>query len=156
MSGTRTRAWIAAHIPHQGSMCLLDEVVSWNDEQIVCSAVSHMQRDNPLRNSSTLGIANGIEYAAQAMAVHGALIAAEDSAPGSGYLTCVRNVNWCRNRLDDIDGALMVRAQRLSGNDSTILYDFTLLSSEQILLSGRASVMLNADAINTSETGATA
>ncbi|HAJ12631.1 MAG TPA: 3-hydroxylacyl-ACP dehydratase, partial [Comamonadaceae bacterium] len=22
--------WIAAHIPHQGSMCLLDEVLTWD------------------------------------------------------------------------------------------------------------------------------
>lgn len=148
--------WIAAHIPHQGSMCLLDEVVSWNDDQIICRAVSHSQSDNPLRNSATLGIANGIEYAAQAMAVHGALIAADGPPPESGFLTSVRNVNWFRDRLDDLDGDLIVRAERLSGNGSTILYDFTLLSAEHVLLSGRASVMLNADTLNTNESGATA
>jgi predicted hotdog family 3-hydroxylacyl-ACP dehydratase len=27
-------AWIAAHIPHSGSMCLLDQVVEWDAERI--------------------------------------------------------------------------------------------------------------------------
>ncbi|MGA2366137.1 MAG: 3-hydroxylacyl-ACP dehydratase, partial [Steroidobacteraceae bacterium] len=26
------RAWIVAHIPHQGRMCLLDQVLSWDPQ----------------------------------------------------------------------------------------------------------------------------
>ena len=66
------RAWIAAHIPHQGGMCLLDRVESWTGTEIVCRTRSHLAADNPLRYQCSLGIANGIEYAAQAMAVRGA------------------------------------------------------------------------------------
>ena len=138
-------AWIAAHIPHQGSMCLLDRVESWNETAILCRAHSHLVADNPLREAGSLGIVNGIEYAAQAMAVHGALLAGDDQAPSAGFLTSVRNVHWHRQRLDDVDAELMVRAERLSGNELNILYEFSLYCADTLLLSGRASVMLNAN-----------
>jgi predicted hotdog family 3-hydroxylacyl-ACP dehydratase len=136
--------WIAAHIPHQGSMCLLDRVESWNETTIICRANSHLRADNPLRHAGRLGIANGIEYAAQAMAVHGALLASADQAPSAGFLTSVRNVRWQRQRLDDVEGELVARAERLSGNELNILYDFSLHCADDVLLSGRASVMLDA------------
>ncbi|MEK6297982.1 MAG: hydroxymyristoyl-ACP dehydratase, partial [Paraburkholderia tropica] len=43
------RAWIAAHIPHSGAMCLLDSVEAWDDAQIRCLATSHLDTHNPLR-----------------------------------------------------------------------------------------------------------
>ena len=136
--------WIAAHIPHQGSMCLLDCVISWDETTIVCRARSHRYTDNPLRHENTLGIANGIEYAAQAMAVHGALLADNGQTPTAGFLTSVRNVEWNRPRLDDLGDELIIRAERLSGNASNILYAFGLYCAEECLLSGRATVMLDA------------
>jgi predicted hotdog family 3-hydroxylacyl-ACP dehydratase len=63
---------IAALIPHQGAMCLLEEVLSTNDAGIVCRAVSHRDSGHPLREDGILPAVCGIEYAAQAMAVHGA------------------------------------------------------------------------------------
>lgn len=77
------RAWIAAHIPHQGSMCLLDAVREWSGEAITCTASSHTDPANPLRADGRLGAANGIEYAAQAMAIHGALLAGDGSEAAS-------------------------------------------------------------------------
>lgn len=136
--------WIAAHIPHQGDMCLLDRVESWNETSIVCRAHSHLSVDNPLRHQGSLGIANGIEYAAQAMAVHGALLAGDDKRPAAGFLTSVRNIRWHRPRLDDVDGELTICAERLSGNESIILYEFDLHCADGLLLSGRASVMVDA------------
>jgi predicted hotdog family 3-hydroxylacyl-ACP dehydratase len=138
------QAWIAAHIPHQGAMCLLDAVEQWDAEAIVCRASSHRRADNPLRAADRLGIANGIEFAAQAMAVHGALLAADDAAPTVGFLTSVREVQWQRPRLDDIAGDLMVHAARISGSANSLLYQFELRADKAIVLSGRASVMLKA------------
>jgi len=137
-------AWIAAHIPHQGDMCLLDRVESWNETRIVCRARSHQAEANPLRHEGRLGIANGIEYAAQAMAVHGALLAGDDKRPAAGFLTSVRNVRWHHQRLDDLAGELTISADRLSGNEATILYEFSLHCGDDPILSGRASVMLDA------------
>ncbi len=136
------RAWIAAHIPHQGSMCLLDSVESWNDSAIICRATSHRQPDNALRSNGRLGILNGIEYAAQAMAVHGAILSGDDKTPEAGYLVSVRDIRWQCARLDDLEGELRVQCERISGNPTSVLYRFGLNADGRTVLSGRASVLL--------------
>ena len=141
------RAWIAAHIPHQGSMCLLDAVLEWSDTAIACRALSHTDPANPLRAGGRLGAATGIEYAAQAMAVHGALLAGTDAPPRQGYLTSVRSVTLHVARLDDLAGALDVSAERLSGDGNHILYQFSLAHAGRCLLEGRAAVVLDATAL---------
>jgi predicted hotdog family 3-hydroxylacyl-ACP dehydratase len=148
-------AWIAARIPHQGSMCLLDHVLEWDDNRILCSAASHRAGDNPLRAHGRLGIACGIEYAAQAMAVHGALCAASAvvegaPAPRMGMLTSVRGVDLQVSRLDDIAADLEVQAERVSGDRNAIVYEFTLRADARILVSGRATVILDVDAMGES------
>lgn len=137
-------AWIAAHIPHQGSMCLLDAVLDWSENAISCRAISHRDPANPLRADGRLGAANGIEYAAQAMAIHGALLAGEDGPPRQGYLTSVRGVTLHVTRLDDLPEALTVQAERLSGDANNILYQFSLSHAGRCLLEGRAAVVLDA------------
>lgn len=144
------RAWIAAHIPHQGSMCLLDAVREWSGEAITCTASSHTDPANPLRADGRLGAANGIEYAAQAMAIHGALLAGDDnegSQPRQGYLTSVRSVTLHVDRLDDLSGPLEVQAERLSGDANNILYQFSVGHAGRCLLAGRAAVVLDAAAL---------
>jgi predicted hotdog family 3-hydroxylacyl-ACP dehydratase len=137
-------AWIAAHIPHQGSMCLLDAVVEWSESSITCHATSHTDPNNPLSASGRLGAANGIEYAAQAMAIHGALLANTDDTPRQGYLTSVRSVSLHVARLDNLPGTLNVQAERLSGDTNNILYHFSVSHAGRSLLEGRATVVLDA------------
>lgn len=138
---------IAARIPHQGTMCLLDRVESWDANRIVCRAVSHRDVNNPLRAAGRLGAANGIEYAAQAMAIHGALLAASAAPPKAGYLTSVRSVNLHVDRLDLVAGELQIVAERLSGDAVSVLYTFTVAADGQRLLDGRASAVLDAGAL---------
>ncbi|AOF86707.1 putative 3-Oxoacyl-[acyl-carrier-protein] reductase [Hydrogenophaga sp. RAC07] len=145
VNAERDCAWIAARIPHQGRMCLLDAVTDWSADHIVCHALSHTDPAHPLRAAGRLGASNGIEYAAQAMAVHGALVAGADAAPRQGYLTSVRSVTLHAERLDDLPGPLSVRAERLSGDANHVLYRFTLHHGERCLLEGRAAVVLDAD-----------
>lgn len=141
-------AWIANHIPHQGSMCLLDNVEAWNQETISCRASSHRNIDNPLRAHDQLGIACGIEYAAQAMAVHGALLApAESARPRVGYLVSVRAVTMAVTRLDDIHADLLIIANCIMSSENNILYQFSVSAADKILLEGRAAVVLNADTL---------
>ncbi len=138
--------WIAERIPHQGSMCLLEQVIDWNDERIVCQTGTHRQPDNPMRLEGRLGAACGIEYAAQAMAVHGALLADADTRPSKGYLTSVRDVELLTVRLDNVAGDLHILAERLSGDDNMVLYRFTVATQDQQpLLRGRAAVVMDAD-----------
>jgi predicted hotdog family 3-hydroxylacyl-ACP dehydratase len=140
-------AAIAARIPHQGDMCLLDAVLDWSDAAISCRALSHTSPHNPLRAEGRLGAANGIEYAAQAMAMHGALLAKANDAPRQGYLTSVRSVSLHVTRLDDLPGELLVQAERLSGDSNHILYQFSLSHAGRCLLDGRAAVVLDAAAL---------
>lgn len=146
-------AWLRAHLPHQGSMCLLDAVTAWDAQRIRCTASSHRHADNPLRAHDRLGAACGIEYAAQAMAAHGALLAASDSSPGVGYLAGVRGVELHVARLDDIAADLDVEAERQSGDDNIIIYGFHVSAGGRALLSGRATVVLDAAVLDTDKLG---
>lgn len=134
-------AWIASRIPHQGAMCLLHDVQEWNFERLLCIATSHNTIDNPLRARGKLAAACGIEYAAQAMAVHGALIA-EGAQQRQGYLASVRGVTLHVARLDDIADRLTIEVVRFSGDDNTILYDFSIRANQKMLLEGRAAVFM--------------
>lgn len=148
---TLNRDAIARRIPHQGSMCLLDSVLAWDHDLIRCQTSTHLLPDHPLRAHGRLGAACGVEYAAQAMAVHGALVAqsldsgnAGSSPPRAGYLAGVRGVTLHVERLDTVAGPLTVSAQRITGDANTVLYSFTVEAGEQTLLSGRAVVVLDA------------
>ena len=152
------RAWIESRIPHHGRMCLLDEVIAWNAARVSCRSSTHREADNPLRAYGRLGIACGIEYAAQAMAVHGALVAGGApaagadldhgaplaGAPAAGFLAAVRDVRFHALRLDDVQGDLICDAVRMAGDATTALYEFELRSEATLLLRGRATVVLDA------------
>ncbi len=136
------RDWIAAHIPHQGAMCLLEEVLEWDARHIVCGASSHRDPANPMRVADRLPAACGIEYGAQAMAVHGALLDARGAPLARGFLASVRSVRLHAARLDDVAGPLRVSAERLSGEGTHILYAFSVACDAGELLGGRAAVVL--------------
>lgn len=139
------RAWIAAHIPHQHDMCLLEQVLEWDEQRLRCRAISHRDPSNPLRSHDRLAAVCGVEYAAQAMAVHGALLAAAQDAPRAGFLASIRNTELHVERLDDIASDLLVEAERFSGDANNILYDFSVRTQDRVLVTGRAAVVLNAD-----------
>ena len=142
-------------------MCLLDAVISWNPERVTCRSSTHRAADNPLRAYGRLGIACGIEYAAQAMAVHGALVAdgsplvsapltgapaaawAARGSPAAGFLAAVRGVRFHALRLDDVQGDLICDAVRMAGDAATALYEFELRSETTPLLTGRATVVFD-------------
>jgi predicted hotdog family 3-hydroxylacyl-ACP dehydratase len=135
-------AWIAAQIPHQGSMCLLEEVLSWDLQRIACRSLSHRAVDNPLRAHGRLGAACAIEYAAQAVAVHGALLQCPPATgTGFGMLTSARRVEFAIARLDNLPHELLVSAQRLHSDAVSALYSFALHDGERLLAQGRLSLL---------------
>ena len=140
-------AWISERIPHQGSMCLLDRVDAWDAQHVRCIASSHRAPDNPLRSHGRLAAACGFEYAAQAMAVHGALLAQEHSPLRSGLLASIRSAILHVGRLDDVVADLTVQAELVSSDGNVVLYDFSVRASDQALLEGRAAVILDASMI---------
>lgn len=147
-------AWIASHIPHQGAMCLIDEVLDWSATEICCRTASHRQSSNPLRTVDRLRAECGIEYAAQAIAIHGVLNAASDgAAPVAGMLASVRGVRLHVSRLDDIDTDLVIRGARISGDATALLYDFSIARESKTLLAGRATIILRAPFLTPVSTG---
>jgi len=148
---TLDHAGIAARIPHQGTMCLLHSVRRWDQTTIACDAVSHRDLSNPLRSHGQLGAVCGIEYAAQAMAVHGALQAGPDLVcPRVGYLVSVRGATLHATRLDDIAADLLIEASCVTASAHNILYEFNISAAGQCLLTGRAAVVLDAQALQPS------
>ena len=84
-------------IPHAGGMCLLDEVVAWDDAAIHARTRSHARDDNPLRSDGQLRALHLAEYGAQAMAIHGGLLArAQGAVAAPGYLVSLRDVELAR------------------------------------------------------------
>lgn len=139
-----TPAQIARLIPHQGRMCLLDAVLSCTPEHIVCSAGSHAAADHPLRSPGGLLAPVGIEYAAQAMALHGALNAKPGVDGRPGFLASARSVRLHVPRLDDAPGPLQVQVQHLAGDERQAMYRFELRDATgRALLDGRATVVLD-------------
>lgn len=150
MKAMLTKTEIAARIPHGGPMCLLDCVVSWNNETIICEANNHRNQDHPLACDGALDTMAAIEYAAQAMAVHGALIVehaasvTQSDGPKMGYLASVRDVSCALPFLHELVAPLRIEATRLMGEETRVLYEFTVSADEQLCAQGRAAVVLDA------------
>jgi len=141
---TMNRDGIAKRIPHSGSMCLLDSLESWSADAIHCTSNTHRDPANPLRVASGLLVPCAIEYAAQAMALHGGLIAAEGHPPSAGFLASARGVRFSVARLDTIEGALHLHAERLSGDEQQVMYQFLVKDAQGASIAeGRAVVVLN-------------
>jgi predicted hotdog family 3-hydroxylacyl-ACP dehydratase len=137
----------AAHIcdllPHAGAMCLLGEALACDAERIACRATSHLDPGNPLRRGGVLRAICGIEYAAQAMALHGALLRGSGPAR-AGYLISVRDVHCGAATLDACPGPLEITAERTAVNGNHVAYAFRIVASGTLLLQGRATVVLGA------------
>jgi predicted hotdog family 3-hydroxylacyl-ACP dehydratase len=134
---------IARLIPHHGDMCLLAGVQHYDAQTIRCSAVSHRLLNNPLRENGVLHAVCGVEYAAQAMAVHGALLAGQsDRPPRGGRLAGVRSVEMRVDRLDDIACDLTIHAHYAMGDENTMIYEFSVDALDRNLLKGKATVVL--------------
>lgn len=146
MAVTLTRADIARLIPHAGAMCLLDGVMHWDATHICCVSQTHRNSANPLRAGGQLPAMCGIEYAAQAMAVHGGLSGMIGGQPRAGYLVGLRDVVCRHSRLDTLDGDLIVDAAKLMGDQGHVIYQFTLRVGTAEILSGRATVVLDTSA----------
>ena len=146
--GTPDRAGIARLVPHSGSMCLLARLAQWDAQHIVCCADNHRDAQHPLRTHSGLLASALIEYAAQAMALHGALVGQTAGADiRAGYLASVRGTQLHVLTLHDLPPAdpdeLRIEATRQAGDERQILYAFSAHHAGRVLAEGRAAIVLN-------------
>ena len=140
---------IEALIPHSGAMSLLNEVLKWDEDRIICLANSHRSKHNPLRNENALSSVCGVEYAAQSIAVHGALSKGDpDEEPRPGYLASIKNLDLLVSSLDDIESDLVIEAELLMRDKEFLVYQFRVLSEDLNLLSGRAIISIKGNSIN--------
>jgi predicted hotdog family 3-hydroxylacyl-ACP dehydratase len=139
------RAHILELIPHQGAMCLWDEVLDWDARSIHVRARNHREPAHPLRTGEQLRAVHLCEYGAQAMAVHGGLRAREaGGAAKPGLLVALRAIELHVARIDDLPGPLDCIAEVLIDSDSGWQYAFRIHHGETLLAEGRAAVMLQA------------
>jgi len=136
-----SQAELSRFLPHAGSMCLLHAITWWDAQGMRCSAISHHDPSNPLRQAQQLPGICGLEYAAQAMALHCALTSGK-AKPEAGYLGGIRDLRLLVQRLDDARDPLDIETTRIIGDTSAYLYRFQVTAGGKILLDGRASVFL--------------
>jgi len=133
-------------IPHRGAMCLLDAVAAWDDARIHATSATHRRDDNPLRSDGRLRSVHLCEYAAQAMAVHGGLLAQRAGAVAApGFLVSLRAVQLQVARIDELPGLLDVHAQKLLDGGGSWQYAFRIEHAGVLLAEGRAAVMVRSE-----------
>jgi len=134
-------ARIAGLIPHAGAMCLLERIERWDESSVTVATSTHRDPANPLAGRSGLPSIHLCEYGAQAMAVHGGLMArSEGRRAAPGLLVSLRDVELHRDFVHDLDGELQVEARRIQASESAWQYSFRVLHAGTLLAQGRAVV----------------
>jgi predicted hotdog family 3-hydroxylacyl-ACP dehydratase len=134
-------------IPQRDAMSLLDSVVDWTDTEIHLTASSHRDPHNSLRSDDMLRAVNLCEYGAQAMAIHGGLLAQRSgSVAAPGFLVSLRAVELNVARVDDLANTLHVFATQLHGDAGGWQYEFRIEHDGMLLAAGRAAVIMQPQA----------
>lgn len=129
-------------IPHSFDMCLLDHVESWDQDNIVCRSRSHLLETNPLRREQSLSSVHLLEYAAQAMAVHGGLHNREKGLQMTeGYLAALRDIKINLCELHKLQTELRIEANQILSQGGNMIYNFTVSTADTELVTGRATVV---------------
>ncbi|MCF6324774.1 MAG: hypothetical protein L3J89_10725 [Gammaproteobacteria bacterium] len=135
------RSELEQMIPHGSQMCLLDEVVEWDQKNIICRTSSHGCTDNPLRIDGRLGGMMLVEYGAQVAAIHVALIQQGFKAPQSAYLGAIKELVLSVDFVERIEGSLSVKADCIMNNMGGAIYSIQVVSADQMLMKARLSLL---------------
>lgn len=129
-------------IPHAGGMCLLDTVLAWDAATIHAASEGHLRAGHPLRGIAGLHAVHLAEYGAQAMAVHGALLARARGieAVRPGMLVSLRELVLATEYVP-ADGRLDVHAECLYADQAGAQYAFRVEQAGRQLARGRAAVI---------------
>lgn len=143
---TIDRSTWAERIPHRGRMALIERVLDHDADGIVAESDGHRAPDHPLRREGRLHAVHLCEYGAQAMAVHGALLALDSGAAARpGLLVALRDVELRVARIDDLAAALRIEARREHADAAAWLYRFEIRHYGETIAVGRAMVMLEGE-----------
>jgi predicted hotdog family 3-hydroxylacyl-ACP dehydratase len=129
-------------VPHAGTMCLLETVEEWDGERARLVTRSHASPDNPLRRGGRLPAICLCEYGAQAMAVHGALVArAAGSTLAPGLLVSLRDVELAVQSVESLPGELVIDVERLAAGAGGLQYRFRVSHAGMELARGRGAII---------------
>ncbi len=139
------RRWppIAELLPHKGAMVMPEVIRHFDPQRIVCTTMRHRDSANPLRRADRLPALAGIEFAAQVMALHGALRRSPPSALRYGRLASVRDLVIARRYLEDVDGALSIECWLDVAAEGVFAYRFSIEGGGECMLHGRATVVMS-------------
>jgi predicted hotdog family 3-hydroxylacyl-ACP dehydratase len=113
---------------------------------------THTHANNPLRAENRLGALCGVEYAAQAVAIHGAILNCEGGPgqgpthPMHGYLVALRDVDVRVERLDNLPEELEIVAVRVAALAGGASYRYVIRRGPETLQSGRLTLRFTAAA----------
>lgn len=130
------RTQIAALIPHGDSMCLLDEVIAWDERQIHCRSHYFASATNPLFEGGQLDTVLLLEYGAQAAAVHAGLLQSRLGESRPAYIGAVKDVELLA-AIADNSRALDLYAQCLLSSSQGAIYELVARQAGNTLLRGR-------------------
>ena len=136
---------IEQHLPHAGKMSLLDKVTHADLLTLSASAVSHLSSDNPLRFNNKLSCINGIEYAAQAMAIHGFLLSElkqTEASTQTGYIATVRNIDIFSPFFPKTESVIKIEVKQLMSAANGFTYQFHISDGKKALISGKITIFL--------------
>lgn len=134
------KADIARLVPHAGSMMLLDQVIGHDQQTIHCRAQLLPDDQHPLVRNGALPATALAEYGAQAMAVHGGLLAEPGTPPRPGRLVALGQLALSIDALAH-PSTLDIHARCLSGDRAGQIYEFEIVDGDKSLARGRATIM---------------
>jgi predicted hotdog family 3-hydroxylacyl-ACP dehydratase len=125
------RAVIEQCVPHAGAMVLLDAISRWDALSIECTAPTP-GAGHPLMRDGRVPAIAAVEYAAQAAAVHGALLDGH-AAPRAGVLAKLSDCDLMAACIPSAGGRLDVKAELLSRGDAGCLYAFSVTCGRPVV-----------------------
>lgn len=132
------RRAVESLVPQAGAMCLLDAVTDWDSERITCTAALRLQ-DHPLAHAGDVPAVVACEYAAQATAVHGALLDRAGS-PRAGMLASLVDVQLHCASFPRQPAEVVVHAHLRSRTEGACLYAFDVASAGSAIAEGQLMV----------------
>ena len=142
------RSSICRYLPHGAGAVLLDVVAHTDHDTSICKSSRHKDVRNPFRVERAgqwcLPASAAIEFAAQAIALHGALggRGGSDAQPASAYIARLKGVTWKPVLLSDVAGELTISATCTGRLASGAEYTFEITAEDMgRLASGTAIVM---------------
>ena len=138
-----TRADWAGLIPHAGRMDLLDRVLHWDADSLEDEALAP-DAAHPLVRAGRVHALHACEYAAQAAAVHGALLArAAQATTAPGLLAALRAVQLQHEWIGSA-APLHIAVWRLAATTQAVQYRFAVAQCAAPLAQGQLLIAFGA------------